>query len=342
VPSQEVSVRRIVPARILEAVALFLTLSALAAVGQTPADPLPSWNDSASKKSIIGFVTRVTTTGGPEFVPASERIAVFDNDGTLWSEQPMYFQVLFAFDRVHELAPKHPQWKTQQPFKEVLERDMKAVAATGEKGLLQIIAATHAANTTEEFADIVTRWVTSARHPTTKKLYTEMIYQPMLEVLTYLRANGFKTFITSGGGVEFMRPWVEKTYGIPPEQVVGSRAKVKYEVLNGTPVLTRLAEVDLIDDGPGKPVGIHQVIGRRPIMAFGNSDGDFQMLEWTTSAKGPRFGLIVHHRDDTRDWAYDRGSHIGKLERGLDEASKRGWVLVDMKQDWKVIHPYEK
>jgi phosphoglycolate phosphatase-like HAD superfamily hydrolase len=319
-----------------------LTLLTIAAAGQTPADPLPSWNESASKKAIIDFVTRVTRTGGPDFVPAAERIAVFDNDGTLWSEQPMYFQVLFAFDRVHDLAPKHPEWKTQQPFKGVLERDMKAVAATGEKGLLQIIGATHVGTTTEEFADIVNKWVTSARHPTTKKLFTEMVYQPMLEVLAYLRANGFKTYITSGGGVEFMRPWVEKTYGIPPEQVVGSRVKVKYEVRNGTPVLARLAEIDLVDDGPGKPVGIHQVIGRRPIMAFGNSDGDFQMLEWTTSAKGPRFGLIVHHTDEKREWAYDRGSHIGKLERGLDEASKRRWVLVDMKQDWKVIHPYEK
>jgi haloacid dehalogenase-like hydrolase len=247
-----------------------------------------------------------------------------------------------ALDRVRELAPTHPEWKTQQPFKGVLERDMKAVAASGEKGLLQIIAATHVGNTTEEFADIVTKWIGSARHPRTKKLFTEMIYQPMQEVLGYLRANGFKTYVVSGGGVEFMRPWVEKTYGIPPEQVVGSRARVKYEVRNRTPVLTRLAEVDLIDDGPGKPVGIHQVIGRRPVMAFGNSDGDFQMLEWTTSAKGPRFGLIGHHTDDKREWAYDRASHIGKLERGLDEASKRGWVLVDMKQDWKVIHPFEK
>jgi phosphoglycolate phosphatase-like HAD superfamily hydrolase len=323
--------------------AFTIALTVLAAVSsQAPSDPLPSWNDSASKRAILDFVGRVTRSGGPDFVPAAQRIAVFDNDGTLWAENPMYFQVLFAFDRVHELASKHPEWKEQQPFKGVLERDMKAVAAAGEKGLVQIIAATHLGNTTEEFADIVSKWITVARHPTTKKLYTEMVYQPMLEVLTYLRANGFKTYITSGGGVEFMRPWVERVYGIPPEQVVGSRAKVKYDVRNGTPVLVRLSEIDLVDDGPGKPVGIHQVIGRRPIMAFGNSDGDFQMLEWTTSGKGPRFGFIVHHTDEKREWAYDRQSPVGRLVRGLDEASKRGWVIMDMKQDWKVIYPGDK
>jgi phosphoserine phosphatase len=320
-----------------------LAFAATGSSGQPPgADPLPSWNDTASKKAIQAFVARVTRTGGPDFVPGTDRIAVFDNDGTLWSEQPMYFQLQFAFDRVRALAPKHPEWKDQQPFKGVIEGDMKAVAASGEKGLMQIMAVSHVGNTTDEFNAIVTDWIATARHPTTKKLYTEMVYQPMLEVLAYLRANGFKTYIVSGGGIEFMRPWVERAYGVPPEQVVGSRAKVKYEVRNGTPVLARLAEIDFVDDGPGKPVGIHQVIGRRPTMAFGNSDGDFQMLEWTTTAKGPRFGLIVHHTDDKREWAYDRGSHIGKLERGLDEASKRGWIVVDMKSDWKVIHPYEK
>ena len=327
----------------LRVLAVALPLLAAGLGGQAPGDdPLPSWNARASKKAIEDFVGRVTRQGGPDFVPVTERIAVFDNDGTLWSEQPMYFQLLFAFDRVRALAPKHPDWKDKQPFKGVIEGDMKAVAASGEKGLLQIVAASHFGNTTEEFDGIVREWIGSARHPTTKRLLTEMTYQPMLEVLAYLRANGFKTYVVSGGGVEFMRPWVERTYGIPPEQVVGSRAKVKYDVRNGTPVLARLAEIDLVDDGPGKPVGIHQVIGRRPIMAFGNSDGDFQMLEWTTSGKGPRFALIVHHTDDKREWAYDRGSHIGKLERGLDEAPKRGWVLVDMKQDWKVIHPFEK
>ena len=332
------------PSRSVVLLLLLLPVLAAGPSGQPSSgpDPLPSWNDSASKNAIRNFVARVTASSGPDFVPVAERIAVFDNDGTLWSEHPMYFQVLFAFDRVHALAPTHPEWKDRQPFKGVLERDMKAVAATGEKGLLEIMAATHAGTTTEEFAGIVSRWIGTARHPATKKLYTEMIYQPMLEVLSFLRANNFKTYIVSGGGVEFMRPWSERVYGVPPEQVVGSRAKVKYEVRNGTPVLARLAEVDLLDDGPGKPVGIHQVIGRPPIMAFGNSDGDFQMLEWTTSAKGPRFGLIVHHTDDTREWKYDRGSQVGKLERGLDEASKRGWVLVDMKQDWKVIYPYDK
>jgi phosphoserine phosphatase len=305
-------------------------------------DPLQSWNDSTTKKTIVEFVARVTREGGADFVAAPERTAVFDNDGTLWSEQPIYFQVAFALDRVKELAPSHPDWKTKQPFKGVLEGDAKAVAASGERGLLEIMAATHAGNTTEEFEGIVTKWIATARHPKTKRLYTEMVYQPMLELLAYLRANGFKTFIVSGGGVEFMRPWAERVYGIPPEQVVGSRAKVKYEVRNGTPVLVRLAEIDHVDDKAGKPVGIHQVIGRRPIAAFGNSDGDFEMLEWVTSAPGARFGLIVHHTDSQREWAYDRTSHIGQLARGLDEAPKRGWVVVDMKQDWKVIYPFQK
>jgi hypothetical protein len=301
-------------------------------------DALRSWNDGPSKRAIVDFVAKVTREGR-DFVPVAERIAVFDNDGTLWSEQPMYFQLAFALDRVKELAPQHPEWKTTQPFKGVLEGDMKAVAASGEKGLLQIVAATHFGNTTEEFAEIVTKWAETARHPKTKKLYTEMVFQPMLEVLAYLRANGFKTYIVSGGGVEFMRPWTERVYGIPPEQVVGSRVKVKYELRGDKPVLTRLSEIDLIDDKAGKPVGIHQVIGRRPVMAFGNSDGDYEMLVWTTSAPGPRFGLIVHHTDAEREWAYDRDSHIGTLIKGLDEAPTRGWVLVDMKKEWKVIYP---
>ncbi len=306
------------------------------------ADPLPSWNDGASKQAITSFVARVTQEGGPDFVPPAERIATFDNDGTLWSEQPIYFQLAFALDRVKALAPQHPEWKQKQPFKGVLEGDMKAVAASGERGLLEMMAVTHVGNTTVEFETIVKNWIASARHPKFERPYTDMVYQPMLELLAYLRAKGFKTFIVSGGGVEFMRPWVERVYGIPSEQVVGSRAKVKYEVRDGVPVLLRLAEIDLIDDKAGKPVGIHQVIGRRPIAAFGNSDGDFEMLEWTTSGPGPRFGLIVHHTDAGREWAYDRTSHIGQLARGLDEAPKRGWVLVDMKQDWKVIYPFQK
>jgi len=300
---------------------------------------LASWNDVASKKAIVDFVTRVTTSGSPDFVPPAQRIATFDNDGTLWSEQPMYFQLAFALDRVKALAPRHPEWQQKQPFKGVLEGDMKAVMASGEKGLLELIAVTHVGNTTEEFERIVKDWAATARHPKTQRLYTEMVYQPMLEVLEYLRANGFKTFIVSGGGVEFMRPWVEQAYGIPPEQVVGSRGKLKYELRDGRPVLLRLAEIDHVDDKAGKPVGIQQMIGRRPILAFGNSDGDFEMLEWTTSGPGARLGLIVHHTDAEREWAYDRNSHIGQLARALDEAPKRGWVLVDMKNDWKAIYP---
>ncbi len=328
--------------RLVWACFIAVFLAGCSASAQNANDALPSWNDTASRKAIVDFVTRVTRQGGPDFVPVSERIATFDNDGTLWGEQPVYVQVAFALDRVKALAPQHPEWKQQQPFKGVLEGDMKAVAASGEKGLLGIIGATHAGNTTEEFETIVRDWIGSARHPTAKRLYTEMVYQPMLEVLAYLRANGFKTFIVSGGGVEFMRPWTERVYGIPPEQVIGSRAKVKYEVRDGRPVLLRLAEVDLVDDKAGKPVGIHQVIGRRPIAAFGNSDGDFEMLEWTTSAPGPRLGVIVHHTDAAREWAYDRNSHIGTLMRALDEAPKRGWTLVDMQRDWKVIYPPQK
>jgi phosphoglycolate phosphatase-like HAD superfamily hydrolase len=312
------------------------------ASAQDAADPLPSWNDTASRKAIVEFVTKVTREGGPEFVPVSERIATFDNDGTLWAEQPVYVQAAFALDRVKALAAQHPEWKQTQPFKGVLEGDTKAVAATGEKGLLEIIAATHAGTTTEEFETIVRDWIGAARHPTTERLYTEMVYQPMLELLAYLRANGFTTFIVSGGGVEFMRPWAERVYGIPPEQVIGSRAKVKYERREGRPVLLRLPEADFVDDAAGKPVGIHQAIGRRPIASFGNSDGDFEMLEWTTSGRGSRFGLIVHHTDGTREWAYDRESRIGTLSRALDEAPGRGWTVVNMQRDWKVIYPFEQ
>ena len=307
-----------------------------------PGEGLPSWNDGPAKRAILDFVRRVTREGTTDFVPPPARIAVFDNDGTLWAEQPIYVQLAFALDRVKALAPQHPEWKQKQPFKGVLEGDHKAVAATGEHGLLEIVAATHVGNTTDEFAQVVSDWVATAKHPTLGRPYTELVYQPMLEVLSYLRANGFKTFIVSGGGVEFMRPWTERVYGVPPEQVIGSRAKVQYEVKEGRPALRRLAGVDLVDDKAGKPVGIHQVIGRRPIAAFGNSDGDFEMLEWTTSASGPRFGLIVHHTDAAREWAYDRASHIGTLARGLDEAGKRGWTVVDMRQDWRVIYPFQK
>ncbi len=303
------------------------------------AGPLPSWNDGSARKAIISFVARVTTESGPGYVPPSERIAVFDNDGTLWSEQPMYVQFAFALDRVKALAPAHPEWKSTQPFKAALEGDASALAASGERGLLHLIMATHAGNTTEEFEEIVNTWITRARHPKTGRLYTEMVYQPMLELLAYLRANGFKTFIVSGGGVEFMRPWAERVYGIPPEQVIGSSIKTRYEVRDGRPVLLRLPELNFIDDKEGKPIGIHQHIGRRPIAAFGNSDGDFQMLEWTTAGPGPRLGLLVHHDDGVREVAYDRESAIGRLARGLDEAGQRGWVVASMKNDWRLVFP---
>jgi phosphoglycolate phosphatase-like HAD superfamily hydrolase len=303
------------------------------------ADPLPSWNDTGPKKAIMAFVERVTKPNTPDFVPPAERIAVFDNDGTLWTEQPLYFQLLFALDRVKALAPQHPEWQTKEPFASLLKGDVKAALAGGEHALLEITMATHAGMTTEEFEKIVHAWITTAKHPKTGRLYTEMVYQPMLELLAYLRANGFKTYIVSGGGIEFMRPWVQKVYGIPPEQVIGSSIKVKYEMRDGKPVLMRLPEVDFIDDKAGKPVAIHKFIGRRPVMAFGNSDGDLQMLQWTAAGSGPRFCLYVHHTDAEREWAYDRESHIGRLDKGLDEAKAKGWTVVDMKQDWKVIFP---
>jgi hypothetical protein len=301
-------------------------------------DPLPSWNDGKAKQSIITFVAQVTKAGSPDFVPPAERIAVFDNDGTLWAEQPMYFQLLFAVDRVKVLAPQYPEWKDKEPFASLLKGDVETALAGGKHAILEIIMATHAGNTTEEFEKIVKDWISTAKHPTTKRPYTEMVYQPMLEVLAFLRANGFKTFIVSGGGIEFMRPWSEKVYGVPPEQVIGSSIKVKFEMREGTPVLVRLPEIDFFDDKEGKPVAIHQQIGRRPIAAFGNSDGDLQMLQWTTSGQGPRFALYVHHTDAEREWAYDRNSSIGRLDKGLDEAKSKGWTVVDMKQDWKVVY----
>jgi phosphoserine phosphatase len=303
------------------------------------ADPLPSWHHSDARKAITSFVEKVAREGSPEFIPVTERIAVFDNDGTLWSEQPAYFQALFVFDRIRELAPQHPAWKDQEPFASVLRGDLQGALAGGEHALLEMVMATHAGTTTEEFEGIVTRWITTARHPKSGRLYTEMVYQPMLELLGYLRANGFKTFIVSGGGIEFMRPWAEKVYGVPPEQVIGSSIKTRYEIREGNPVLARLPELDFLDDKDGKPIAIHQHIGRRPVMAFGNSDGDFQMLEWTTSGAGPRFAMIVHHDDADREFAYDRQSPIGRLDKALDEGPKRGWTLLSMKDDWKSIHP---
>jgi hypothetical protein len=303
------------------------------------AELLPSWNDTAPKKALVAFVEKVTRSGSPDFVLPAERIAVFDNDGTLWAEQPMYFQMIFALDRVKALAPQHPEWKDKEPFASLLKGDLKSALEGGERAILEIVMATHADMTTTEFEQIVKDWIAKARHPQTKRLYTEMVYQPMLEVLAYLRANGFKPFIVSGGGIEFIRPWTEKVYGIPPEQVIGSSIKTKYEMRDGKPVLVRLPELNFIDDKTGKPVGIHTHIGRRPIAAFGNSDGDFEMIDWTTSGQGLRFGLIVHHTDAQREWAYDRESHVGRLDRALVAAKSKGWTVVDMRQDWKKVFP---
>jgi len=306
-------------------------------------DPLPSWYEGASKNSIIEFVKKTTTEGSTDFIPMADRVACFDNDGTLWSEQPIYFQLAFALDQVKTLAPQHPEWKIKQPFKALLEDDLKTALAGGEKALMEIVMATHSGMTTEEFDKVVKDWMLTAKHPKTGQPYTKMVFQPMVELLNYLRANGFNTFIVSGGGVDFMRPWVEEAYGIPPDQVVGSSVKVKYKVKEDeTPVLIKLPDLNFIDDKEGKPVGIHQHIGKRPVFAAGNSDGDYSMLQWTTTATGyPRFGMIVHHTDSVREWSYDRSSHIGQLEKGLDDAAKYNWMLVDMKADWKKIYPFD-
>lgn len=329
--------------RALQAFLLACCLVSLVNAQPASGDPLPSWKNGPTKTAIISFVNKVTRSGGPQFVPVAERIAVFDNDGTLWSEQPIYFQFAFALDRVKELAPQHPEWKTTQPFQAVLEGDMKALAAAGEKGLAALIESTHTGMTTDEFSRTVADWITSARHPRFKRPYTDLVFQPMLELLAYLRANGFKTFIVSGGTIEFMRAWVEGVYAIPPEQVVGSSFVTKFQIgSDGKPVLMREPKLDFLNDGPGKPVGIQKFIGRRPILAFGNSDGDQQMLEWTAAGSGARLMGLVHHTDADREWAYDRQSHIGKLDKALDEATARGWIVVDMKQSWKVVYPFQK
>jgi phosphoserine phosphatase len=306
------------------------------------ADSLPSWKDTAPRKAIVAFVEEVTKPGSPSFVPVAERIAVFDNDGTLWAEQPMYFQFEFALDRVKALAPQHPEWKEKEPFASLLKGDVKGALASGEGAMLEIVISTQAGMTTDEFAQIVGDWMATAKHPKTGRRYSEMVYQPMLELLDYLRANGFKTFIVSGGGMEFMRPWTERVYGIPPEQVIGTSIKTRFELRDGKPVLFRLPEIDFIDDGVGKPIAIHQHIGRRPIAAFGNSDGDLPMLQWTDAGNGSHFCLYVHHTDAEREWAYDRSSSIGRLDKGLDEAKDEGWTVVSMKDDWKIIYPFEK
>ena len=319
-----------------------LTLEDKPAAAAEISDPLPSWRDGPAKRAIVEFVERTTHSGSPDFVPLDRRIAVFDNDGTLSTEQPSSVQLAFAFDRVKQLAPDHPAWRQHQPFKGALEGDVRAIAATGTRGIAELVAATHAGTTTDEFARIVSDWIATARHPRFDRRYPELVYEPMLEVLTYLRARRFKTYIVSGAGVEFIRVWSEHVFGIPPEQVIGSRAAMRYELRRGVPVLMRLPGVDLVDDRAGKPAGIEQAIGRRPIAAFGNSDGDFEMLEWTTSGSGPRLGVLVHHTDQAREWAYDRASPVGRLSHALDEAGRRGWIVADMKRDWSVIFPFER
>ena len=326
---------------ILGALPVLPGLLTMAARAQAPVTELASWNDGLAKQAIIDFVARVTRQGGPDFVPPAERIATFDNDGTLWVEHPMYVQMAFALDRVKTMAPLHPEWKNTQPFKAVLEGDMKALAESGERGMVELVMASHADMTTEEFQKIVTDWLATARDPKFKRLHTELSYQPMIELLAYLRANGFKTFIVSGGGIEFMRPWTERVYGVPPEQVVGSSIKTKFQMRDGRPELFRLPEVNFIDDGAGKPVGINEFIGRRPIAAFGNSDGDLEMLQWTTMSGSARLGLIVHHTDAEREYAYDRNTPFGRLDKALDAAALNKWVVVDMKRDWRRIFAFE-
>ena len=319
------------------------SLLPMSARAQTSASggTLPSWNDGATKQAILNFVAAVTQEGSPNFVPPAERIATFDNDGTLWVEHPMYIQLAFALDRVKALAPLHPEWKNTQPFKAALEGDMKTLAEAGEHGMAELVMATHAGMTTEEFEKIVIDWFATARHPRFKRPYTELSYQPMIELLAYLRANGFKTFIVSGGGIEFMRPWTERVYGVPPEQVVGSSIKTQFQMRDGRPELFRLPEFNFIDDKAGKPVGINEFIGRRPIAAFGNSDGDIEMLQWTTMSGGVRLGLIVHHTDAEREYAYDRDTPFGRLDKALDAAAMNKWVVADMKNDWNRIFAFE-
>jgi len=320
------------------ALGIVLTFVA-ASTAFTQTDPLPSWNDGPTKQAIVSFVEKVTDKEGKDYVPPEDRIATFDNDGNLWAEKPVYFQLLFAIDRVKALAPEHPEWNDKQPFKAVLEGDMKTLAASGEKGVAELVMATHAGMSTDEFQQIVSDWLATAEHPRFKRKYTSLVYQPMLELLDYLRDNSFTTYIVSGGGIEFVRNFSEPVYGIPPAQVVGSSIKTKYEVIDGKPTLTRLPEMNFINDKEGKPVGINQHIGQRPIFASGNSDGDYQMLDWTTAGEGPRFGLLLHHTDAEREYAYDRDSSVGRLDKALDDAPGKGWVVVDMKNDWKVVFP---
>jgi phosphoserine phosphatase len=322
-----------------------LTLAVAAPFGRSvfaqPADPLPSWNDGPAKARILAFVQSVTQGGGPDYVPPAERVAVFDNDGTLWAEQPVYVQAFFVADRIRAMAPDHPEWKAREPYASVLRGDLRGLAAAGEKGLAKLVMATHAGMTSERFARTVEDWLAIARHPKTGRPFTEMVYAPMLELLALLRGAGFANWIVSGGGIEFMRPWTERVYGIPPERVIGSSVRTRFELRDGEPRLVRLPEIDFVDDKAGKPVGIHRHIGRRPIAAFGNSDGDLQMLQWTAAGGGPRLAAIVRHTDGEREWAYDRASKVGRLDRALEEAQSRGWTVVDMRRDWRRVFAFE-
>ncbi|SIO04471.1 HAD family hydrolase [Algoriphagus halophilus] len=302
---------------------------------------LVSWNEGPTKQAIIDYVMDVTNPSSSNFIPVEDRIATFDNDGNLWSEQPAYFQLFFAIDRVKALASEHPEWSTQQPFKSVLENDMKTLSTFGEHGLLELVMASHTGMSTEEFEQIVIDWLETSRHPRFDRPFNELIYQPMLELLDYLRANEFKTFIVSGGGIEFMRPWVDEAYGIPSDQVVGSSIATEFDYNNGNPIIKRIPKIDFIDDKEGKPIGINRFIGKKPVFASGNSDGDLQMLQWTDSNKYKSFQLYLHHTDAEREWAYDKNSSIGRLDKGLEEALNKGWTVVDMKKDWKVIYPFE-
>lgn len=316
-----------------------LVAAVLCATAGAAAEPLASWNDGPSRRAIVGFIATTTAPTSPGYVPPAGRIAVFDNDGTLWGEQPAYVQLAFAIDRVRALAPRHPEWRDREPFAAVLRGDPAAALAGGERALLELVMASHAGLTSDEFATVARQWLATARHPQTGRRYTDMVYAPMVELLGYLRANGFKTFIVSGGGVEFLRVFAEEAYGIPPEQVIGSAIRTRYEPRDGDPAIVRLPEVEFIDDQAGKPVGIQRFIGRRPILAFGNSDGDFEMLEWTTSGPGPRLGLILRHDDAGREFAYDRQSPVGRLDRALDAAAARGWVVTSMKSEWQAVYP---
>lgn len=325
--------------KILGLMCLYLAVS-IACVAQGPArDPLPSWRDTAVKHQIVDFVARTTEVGSPDYVPSADRIVAFDNDGTLWTEQPVYAQMAFALDRVKTLAPQHPEWRNEQPFKAILDGNIAGLEASGEQGIVKVLMATHAGMTTDEFAGIVNQWISTAQHPRFHRLYTQCVYQPMLEVLRYFRTNGFRTYIVTGGGIEFLRPWTERVYGVPPEQVIGSSIKTKFELRDGRPVLLRVPEADFVDDRGGKPVGINKFIGRRPIAAFGNSDGDQQMFEWTAAGSGLRLVVLIHHTDPVREYAYDRDSKVGRLNTALDEATSKGWVVVDMKRDWSTIFP---